>query len=101
MRLRSTVFWGTGALTASLSPVASFLTFWDPTVKGNEWPAEASSSLKGAARMAESGGGEPGMVPSPRGITSFRSVSPPCPTNPGLLMQQQSLEKDKSTGTLP
>lgn len=42
MRLRSVVFWGIGALTASLSPVASFLTFWDQIVKGNEWPVEAS-----------------------------------------------------------
>lgn len=67
MRLRSTVFWGIGALTASFSPVASFLTFWDQIVKGNEWPVEESgeAAVGGAARMAESGRGEQGTVPSP------------------------------------
>lgn len=34
-----------------------------------------------------SGRGQQGTVPSPPGISSFRSVSPPCLTSPGLAMQ--------------
>lgn len=68
------------------------------TGRSARWGKVGKQQLEGAAGMAESGRGVQGTVLSPHGITAFRSESPPCPTNPALWMQQQSLERDKSTG---
>lgn len=89
---RSRVFWGTGAHTAPLFPVASFLSSWDQMVNGNERPVGGSgeAAVGGAAGMAPTGRGEQGTVLSPHGINSFRSESLPCLTSPGLSMQRQS-----------
>ena len=55
MGLTSKVFWGAGTLTASLFPLASFLSTWDQTVYGNECLVEGSggAAVGGAAGMAE------------------------------------------------
>lgn len=101
MGLRSRVFWGTGAHTASLSPAASFLSSWNQMVNGNECPVVGcgEAAVGGAAGMAVSGTGEQGTVPSPHGTNSFRSVSPPCLTSPGLSMQRQSLQRQEHRHT--
>lgn len=82
---------GAGALTAPLTLAASFLSPGHQTLNGKECPVGESgaAAVGGAAGMATRGRGQrrQGMVRSTPALPpSFRSVSPPCPTSPGLWM---------------
>lgn len=87
--LRSRVFW-VQVLSQLPSPLqVSFLSPGHQTVNGNECLVGESgaAAVGGAAGMADSGRGqETGNGSESPSTTSFRSVSPPCPTSPGLWM---------------